>query len=420
VRVAVIGAGIVGVTTAYEAAHAGHQVVVFERRGTVAAEASFANAGVVAPGYITPWAAPGMPWKVLRQLFNQHAPVRLGGLNVLKQVPWIWRWLRACHPAVHSANREAMQRLGHFSRDRLLELTRTLRLEYEQMPGYLVLLRDPAELASARRGLALLREWGVAHDVVDGSRCRHLEPALNPEAPLHAAIHLPTDGLGNCRQFAHLIKVEAQRLGAEYRFDAAVTAITPGTHPGVQVAGGARQDFDAVVMCTGVGANELLSPIGLKLPLAPVYGCSVTAPIRHVDGHPPMGPRAALMDERYKVAISRLGQRIRIAGGAEIGGSPDRIGKAPLRTLYRVLDEWFPGAALTATAQYWKGARPMLPDGPPVLGESGMPGIWLNLGHGSSGWALACGSALVLAERLSDRASPVDMKGLTLDRWRKR
>jgi D-amino-acid dehydrogenase len=420
VRVAVIGAGIVGVTTAYEAARAGHEVVVFERRSTVAAEASFANAGVVAPGYITPWAAPGMPWKVLRQLFNQHAPVRLGGLNVLKQAPWLWRWLRACRPAVHAANREAMQRLGHFSRDRLLELTRTLSLEYEQMPGYLVLLRDPAELASARRGLALLREWGVPHDVVDGNRCRHLEPALNPEAALHAAIHLPTDGLGNCRQFAHLLKGEAQRLGAEYRFDAAVTAIIPGPHPAVQVAGGPRQDFDAVVMCTGVGANELLSPIGLKLPLAPVYGCSVTAPIRHVDGHPPMGPRAALMDERYKVAISRLGQRIRIAGGAEIGGSPDRIGKAPMRTLYRVLDEWFPGAAVTATAQHWKGARPMLPDGPPVLGESGSPGIWLNLGHGSSGWALACGSALVLAERLSDRASPVDLKGLTLDRWIKR
>jgi D-amino-acid dehydrogenase len=420
VRIAIVGAGIIGVTTAFEAAQAGHQVIVYERRSTVAAEASFANAGVVAPGYITPWAAPGMPWKMLSQLFNRHAPLRLGGLNALAQIPWMWRWLRACKPSVHAANREAMQRLGHFSRDRLLALTRSLSLEYEQTPGYLVLLRDPAELASARWGLALLREWGVPHDVVDASRCRHLEPGLNPDARLHAAIHLPTDGLGNCRQFAHLLKGESQRLGAEYRFDAAVTAVMPGTHPGIQVAHGARQDFDAVVMCTGVNANDLLAPVGLRLPLAPVYGCSVTAPIRHVDGYQPLGPRAALMDERYKVAITRLGQRIRIAGGAELGGSLDRLNPAPLRTLYRVLDEWFPGAALTANAQQWKGARPMLPDGPPVLGESGIPGIWLNLGHGSSGWALACGSALVLAERLSGRVSPVDLKGLTLDRWRKR
>jgi D-amino-acid dehydrogenase len=173
-----------------------------------------------------------------------------------------------------------------------------------------------------------------------------------------------------------------------------------------------------VVVCAGAEANALLAPIGLKLPLAAVHGYSVTAPLRHHDGLPPAAPRAALMDERYKVAISRLGQRVRVAGSAELGGRVDELRAAPLATLYRVLDEWFPGAAVVREAQTWKGSRPMLPDGPPVLGESGRPGVWLNLGHGSSGWALACGSARVLAELISGRAAPIDLAALGVSRLR--
>ena len=228
-QVAVIGAGIVGVTTAYELAALGHEVTVFERRGSVAAEASYANAGVVAPGYVTPWAAPGMAGKVLRQLFHEHAPVRLHALGALRHLPWIWQWWRACRPEVWSANRQAMQRLAHFSRERLLELTRNLKLDYDQMPGYWVLLRGPQEVKAAQGGLALLREMGVPHEVVDAARCRQLEPGLHPQTPLQAAIHLPQDGVGNCRQFAYLLRAEAQRLGARFRFDTAVAACHAGS-----------------------------------------------------------------------------------------------------------------------------------------------------------------------------------------------
>jgi D-amino-acid dehydrogenase len=417
-RVAVIGAGIVGVSTAYELALQGHELTVFERRAGVASEASFANAGVIAPGYVTPWAAPGMPGKVLRQLLSAHPPVRLGGLGAIAQLPWLWRWWRACRRPVHEANRAAMQRLAAFSRDRLLELTRTLHLEYEQMPGYMVLLRHERDLKAARGGLALLKDWGVPHEVVDASRSRALEPALNPDAALHAAIHLPQDGVGNCRQFAHLLKAEAQRLGARYRFDTAVRRLRAGTTPGVVLADGTELAFDAIVVCAGVQAGALLRDLGLRLPLAAVHGYSVTAPLRHIDGYPPRGPRAGLMDERYKVAITRLGQRIRVAGTAEIGGRNDELAQAPLRTLYRVLDDWFPGAAQTREAQAWKGARPMLPDGPPVLGASGAPGVWLNLGHGSSGWTLACGSARVLAEAVAGREAPLDLARLGVERLR--
>ena len=416
VRVAVVGAGIIGVTTAYELALLGHEVTVFERRGSVAEEASFANAGVVAPGYVAPWAAPGMSWKVLRQLLAAHSAVRFGGFNALAQAPWMWRWWRACRPRVYHANRAAMQRLALFSRDRLLELARGLSLEFEQMPGFTVLLRTERELKAAQTSLTLLRETQTPHELIDAARCRKIEPGLNPEMALHAAIHLPQDGVGNCRHFAHLLKTQAQRLGANFRFDTLVAAVRPGAQPRVCTPDGAQTEFDAVAICAGVQANALLSALGLRLPLAPIHGYSVTAPIRHTDGHPTPGPRTALMDERYKVAITRLGQRIRVSGGAEIGGHVDRQALAPLRTLYRVLDDWFPGAALQREAQHWKGARPMLPDGPPVLGESGAPGVWLNLGHGGSGWALACGSARVLAERISGRVAPTDTTGLTVAR----
>jgi D-amino-acid dehydrogenase len=179
------------------------------------------------------------------------------------------------------------------------------------------------------------------------------------------------------------------------------------------------ETFDAVVVCAALQSATLLAPHGLKLPLAPVYGYSVTAPMRHHENHPDSGPRSGLMDERYKVAISRMGSRIRVAGGAELGGSPQQHNAAALDTLYKVLHDWFPGVARMSHAQRWKGARPMLPDGPPVLGRSGLDGVWLNLGHGSSGWALSCGSARVVADLLSNRTPGVDIEGLGVERLRR-
>ena len=194
--------------------------------------------------------------------------------------------------------------------------------------------------------------------------------------------------------------------------------LPPGRRPALRLAVGEVHEFDHIAVCAGVDANFLLAPHGLALPLAPIFGYSVTAPMRHHDGGPDMGPRSAVMDETYKVAISRLGQRVRVAGSAELGGDLADMRRAPLATLYRVLNEWFPGAAAMREAQQWKGARPMLPDGPPVIGASRLPGVWLNLGHGSSGWALSCGSARLLADTLLGKPAPIDAQGLAPARWR--
>ena len=421
-RVAVIGAGIVGVTTAFELASDGHAVTVFDRRGSVAEETSFANAGVVAPGYVTPWAAPGMPAKVLRHLLSRHAPVRLSLPMAAGQLGWLWQWWRACRAPVHQANRARLYRLARYSQQRLAVLGQGLTPPHEQSRGYLVMLRSARDLAKARAGLQLLAELGVAHRLVDGAAARQIEPGLNPDTALHAAIHLADDEVGNCRQFAHLLRAEAQRLGAVFRFQRSVQALISGDRPAVRHADAAlpvpaeTDSFDAVVVCAALDSAALLRPLGLRLPLAAVHGYSITAPLRRLDSHPQLGPASALMDEKYKVAISRLGQRVRVAGSAELGGAPGRHSAAALLTLHKVLDDWFPGCAQQGQWQAWKGARPMLPDGPPVLGASGLPGLWLNLGHGSSGWALACGSARVLADQLIGRAPAIDVAGLDVSR----
>ncbi|MEO8123956.1 MAG: FAD-dependent oxidoreductase [Burkholderiales bacterium] len=446
-RIAIVGAGIIGVTTAYELAADGHEVTVFERRGSVAAETSFANAGIVAPGYVTPWSSPGMPLKVLTHLWARHAPVRLNATLDISTLGWIWQWWRACNARRYAANRTRMQRLAMFSRERLHELTRTLRLEYERSDGFLVLLRGKRDLAAVQPGLAVLRELGVTFDELDATACLRVEPGLSTATPLHGGICLANDEVGNCRQFALLIRTQAQRLGARFRFHTAVQDLHPGARPQVthehlsgeettrfgvngdaasregpatvpMVQGPVTEQFDAVVLCAALGAPMLLAPHGLRLPLAAVHGYSITAPLRHIDDHADIGPRSAVMDERYKVAITRLGKRVRVAGSAELGGSATRHHPGAIETLHKVLNDWYPGAARMSQAQQWKGARPMLPDGPPVLGASGIEGVWLNLGHGSSGWALACGSARVLADQIAGRVPAIDVEGLDVARLR--
>lgn len=429
-KIAVIGAGVVGVTTAYELATEGHEVIVFERCSAVAEETSFANAGIIAPGYVAPWSAPGMPAKVLRDLLSRHASVRLSLPLTGNDVTWMWRWLKSCHVDVWRANRERMHRLAFYSRERLDFLAENLALEFDASQGYLVLLRTAKDHQRAATGLALLRDAGVAALEVSAEQARVLEPALNIDTPLQGGIHMPQDGVANCRQFALLLKRHAQRLGVQFEFNTRVVRLNasrPGNIQTVPTTSAQPQlpqthQFDASVVCAGAFSAALLQPLGLNLPLTAVYGYSISATI----GEPLNAPRSAVMDERYKVAISRLGNRVRVAGSAELGGSLAIKNPASLQTLYKVLQDWFPGAARLASTsnggsigagiQEWKGARPMMPDGPPLIGSSGIPGIWLNVGHGSSGWTLSCGSARMLTDLMGGKAPDINPDGLGIDR----
>lgn len=446
-RIAVIGAGIVGVTTAYELAADGHEVTVLERHSGVAAEASFATGGAMGIGPIGPWAVSDGPASLLG---------RRGGLRLratLDAAPWQWLWgrWRAANSTAWRRHQTELLRLAQHSQERLQFLRDRLKLEYERTHGLMLLLRTARDVEQAQAGLALLRELGVGGRELEAAACHALEPGLNREQPLAAAIHWAQDEAGNCRQFAHLLREAAERLDVEFRFGTVVRGLLPGDGHGnvlqleqmalstgfassraAAVRGGgtehaqahrahrsraaarylepvSRESFDAVVIAAGADAGTLLAGVGLKLPLMPVHGYSLTAPLRS----PERGPKSALIDHRERVTISRLGQRVRLAGVAELGGNPQRQRRAGLETLYRLLNDWFPGAAHIARPQVWKGARPTLADGPPLVGPSPRAGVWLNLGHGASGWGLACGSARLLADQIAGRATAFDPKALS-------
>jgi D-amino-acid dehydrogenase len=338
---------------------------------------------------------------------------------------------------VHAANRAAMLALARDSLARTRALAHRLKLDYERAPGVLVLLRSEREVTLARTGLKTMAEAGLDFHLVDAAAARRIEPALNDATALKAAIHLPDAEVGNCRQFAQGLKNELAERGVALHFNHEVLAVA-AEDGGVRLTAAERPAdvestlpappdaprrdwrFDAVVVCAANGAPALLSALQIALPLLPVHGYSITLPVRHFEAHPDVGPRAGLMDERFKVAISRLGDRVRVAGSAEIGGAPDRLNEKALATLYRVLDDWFPSAARHAQAQTWKGARPMLPDGPPAIGATRVPGVWLNTGHGSSGWALACGSAALVADLIGQRSPAVDPARFAPTRWSRR
>jgi D-amino-acid dehydrogenase len=431
-KIAIVGAGVIGVTTAYELALDGHEVTVFERNSAVAVEASFANAGVIAPGYVAPWAAPGMPAKVFKHLFSRHAPVKIKFPLNNNELAWIWQWYRASKLDTYIANRGRMQALASYSRDRLHAITADLSLEFERSEGYMVLLRSAKDSALVQPNLQVLRETGVPFKEISASEARLIEPALNPDNDFFGAVHMPCDEVGNCREFTLLLKNESQRIGVKYEINTTVAEVLYDKFAMLNISNeNSPRTFDAVVMCAGVASaallKPLLKPLRRKLPLIPVYGYSISAAVRENLN----APRSALMDERYKIAISRLGNRVRVAGSAEIGGSAGHSqnqgskGVTAISTLYKVLQDWFPGAGHFSSAatntgtsvHEWKGARPMLPDGPPVIGQSGVPNIWLNLGHGSSGWALSCGSARVLADLIARRQPDIDVSSMNIERF---
>jgi D-amino-acid dehydrogenase len=416
-HIAIIGAGIAGVTTAYELAQSGHTVTVFERHGSVAEEASFANAGVIAPGFSAPWRA--SHW-LRRLLPGQRAALRLTWPLSGEDLAWLRRQRRASAPDIRAINQTVMQRLATYSRARLHQVAEQLDYTFDRADGLLILLRTARERERAQPNLLRLRDAGAACREVDADEARQIEPALHPATPLAGAIHVPDGEAGNCRQFAVIVRDAAEQRGVQFVFNAAV-ALDPAQRAGLWIAGepGPRQ-FDAIVLCAGVAAGELLAPLGIRLPLVPVYGYSISAPV----AEPVLAPRAAVLDG--SIAITCLGRRVRVAGLAEIGGHRDKANAAsPIlpawaeQRLYRTLTDWFPAAvSLTNGVQFWRGARPMLPDGPPVLGASSVPGLWLNLGHGAYGWSMACGSARVIADLMDGRAPEIDLYGLSLERFR--
>lgn len=401
-NIAIIGAGIIGVTTAYELAADGHQVTVFERHASVAEEASFAPAGLLAPCTTAPFLASHPGQSRWRQLLSQQAIPQLRRPFSRADAAWRRQLRRTTEAPAFGQDLAGLMRLALFSRARMEALTERLDYDLDRSSGSLWLLRGERERELARPELERLRALDIPWHEISADEAQQIEPALHTGTPLAGAIHFPQDAVGNCRQFAIIVRDAAERLGARFAFNTLVAGIQHSQNAIVTIADGEKYSFEAVIVCAGSAAAELLSPLGVPLAMRPIWGYSISAAIPETV----WAPRSAVVDRRHQVCISRMGQRVRVAGGAEVGGRADSINDNAVELLYKVLADWFPAAArLSSGVQTWKGARPTLASGLPMIGPSGVPRIWVNIGHGGQGWSLACGAARWLADQVAENPS---------------
>ncbi len=415
-RVVVLGSGVVGVTSAWYLSRAGHQVTVIDRQPAAGMETSFANAGQVSPGYSAPWAGPGIPVKALKWLMMRHRPLVFwpqakGGLY-----PWLARMLANCTEDAYATNKARMVRLAEYSRDCLRDLRDETGIAYDQRTqGTLQLFRTQKQLDAVEGDTAVLDAFRVPYEVLDSKGCVGAEPALGLVAgKFVGGLRLPGDETGDAHVFTQRLAAMAAAAGVEFRQGVTIQAIeSEGDRiTGVGTDQG-RVTADAYVVALGSYSTALLRPLGVALPVYPVKGYSLTLPVTEAAA----APVSTVMDETYKVAITRLGDRIRVGGTAELAGFNLKLRGPRRETLAHSVGDLFPRGGDIAQAQFWTGLRPMTPDGTPVVGPTRYRNLHLNTGHGTLGWTMACGSGRLLADLVTGRRPEIDSADLALTRY---
>jgi len=414
-KVVVLGSGVVGTVSAWYLAKAGHEVTVIDRQTGPALETSFANAGEVSFGYCSPWAAPGIPMKAVKWLMMQHAPLILRPRVDAAMIAWVLQMLRNCTAGRYAINKSRMLRLADYSRTSLAELRDETGIAYDQrMKGTLQLFRTQAQLDGSAKDVKALKADGIPCEVVDPEGCIRVEPALaHARDRIVGGLLTPLDETGDCFKFTNALSALAGAKGVTFRWGEAIQRLTieGGRVTGV-VTDRALHAADAVVMALGSYSPMMLRPLGIRLPVYPVKGYSLTIPITDAA----RAPESTVMDETYKIAITRLGDRIRVGGMAEISGYNNRLEPARRRTLEHSVMDLFPGGD-PGQATFWSGLRPMTPDGTPVIGPTPVKGLYLNTGHGTLGWTMSSGSGRLIADLVSGRAPDIDARDLAIARY---
>ena len=415
-RVLVLGSGVIGVTTAWYLARAGLQVTVVDRQPEAAQETSFANAGQISPGYSTPWAAPGIPLKALKWLFQRHAPLAIRPDGTLFQLQWMMQMLANCSASRYAVNKARMLRLSEYSRDCLRTLRAETGIDYEgRQLGTLQVFRTGQQFEAAARDIEVLREVGVPFELLERSELAGAEPALARVADrLVGALRLPGDETGDCQLFTTRLAERCRAIGVEFEFGRSIERLSAsgGRIDGVVIDGALRR-ADHYVLALGSYSRAIATAAGLSLPVYPLKGYSLTVPIADAS----RAPVSTVMDETYKVAVTRFDDRIRVGGMAEVAGFDLSLNPRRRETLEMVVGDLFPGAGDLRAAEFWTGLRPMTPDGTPIVGRAMQRNLWLNTGHGTLGWTMACGSGLLLADQIAGRKTAISADGLGPERY---
>ncbi len=415
-RVLVLGSGVVGTTSAYYLAREGFEVTVVDRQSAVAEETSHANAGQISPGYASPWAAPGVPFKAIKWMMQKHAPLAIKPTADIHQYLFMAQMLRNCTAARYAVNKERMVRLAEFSRDCMDELRAETGMQYEgRQCGTTQLFRTQAQLDGAAKDIAVLEELNVPYELLDRNGLSRVEPALAKVAyKLTGGLRLPNDQTGDCQIFTTRLAEMAVELGVEFSFNRTIESIE---YAGDRINGvwidGKLETADAYVIALGSFSPQMLAPLGIRAPIYPLKGYSLTVPIINSA----MAPVSTLLDETYKIAITRFDDRIRVGGMAEIQGYDTSINPRRGETLKMVVNDLFPEGGDTAGAELWTGLRPATPDGTPIIGATRYRNLFLNTGHGTLGWTMACGSARLLADLLLKKPSRIRTDGLDISRY---
>ena len=416
-RVLILGSGIIGTTSAYYLAKQGHDVTVIDRQNSVALETSHANAGQLSYSFSSPWAAPGLPLSLIKWMFSKHPPLIVNPNLNSETVKFLYQMLKNCNSKSYEINKSRMVRVSNFSKKCLLELEKDEDIFYEQRKqGSLLLFKSAKQIENIKKDLSLLEKLNIQHELLDLNGCIQAEPGLHHvKSEFTSGLRFANDCTGNCYLFTNQLYKKCLEMGVKFEFNTQIEDIQIEKERISSIKTNRGEfDSDSYVVALGSYSSKILSKVGINIPVYPVKGYSITLPVLNNED----APQSTIIDDTFKIGITRLGNNIRVAGTAHLTGYNLELREKSLSLLKHGLNRLFPYATEECDdMKFWAGLRPNTPDGPPIIGSTPYSNLYLNTGHGTLGWTMSLGSGKLLANIISGIEPEISMEGIDMSRF---
>ena len=416
-RVLILGSGIIGTTSAYYLAKQGHDVTVIDRQNSVALETSHANAGQLSYSFSSPWAAPGLPLSLIKWMFSKYPPLVVNPNLNSETVKFLYQMLKNCNSKSYEVNKSRMVRISNFSKKCLLELEKDEDIFYEQRKqGSLLLFKSAKQIENIKKDLSLLEKLNIQYELLDLNGCIQAEPGLHHvKSEFTSGLRFANDCTGNCYLFTNQLYKKCLEMGVKFEFNTQIEDIQIEKERISSIKTNRGEfDSDSYVVALGSYSSKILSKIGINIPLYPVKGYSITLPVLNNED----APQSTIIDDTFKIGITRLGNNIRVAGTAHITGYNLELREKSLSLLKYGLNRLFPYATEECDdMKFWAGLRPNTPDGPPIIGSTAYSNLYLNTGHGTLGWTMSLGSGKLLADIISGIEPEISLEGIDMSRF---
>ncbi|MFL2466931.1 MAG: D-amino acid dehydrogenase [Candidatus Pseudothioglobus sp.] len=416
-KVVVLGAGIIGTTSAYFLAKQGHEVTVIDRQDSVSMETSHANAGCLSYGFTSPWASPGLPFSVLKWVLTGRSPLIINPNMSVETIKFLYRMYKNCNSRSYEINKSRMLRVANYSQKALLEIETDFDLYYEQKKqGSLQLFWDSKEIEKTQKDIAILDKFNINSQLLSAEECVKIEPGLQyVKNKLAGGIQFMDDFTGNCYLFSTEVYKKCVEMGVNFEFNTEIKSLQISNDKIASVSTDSGEiKADCYSVSLGSYSTKILSKIGFEIPIYPVKGYSITLPVLSNED----APQSTIMDEKNKIAITRLGDRIRVAGMAHLTDFDKNLRTKSLDSLISGLDLLFPKSYESSKeTNFWTGLRPSTPDGTPIIGPTPFNNLFLNTGHGTLGWTMSAGSGKLLANLVSGIDPEISTEGIDMSRY---